>query len=45
MEKVDDHTWHHNAQSSPNNMQLVPESIHNGTVPHTGQVSLSKGDN
>jgi len=43
--KIKDFTWHHNAQSSPNNMQLIPEVIHNanlGGVPHTGQVSLNK---
>jgi len=46
--KIDGYTWHHNAQSSPNNMQLIPSNIHNanqGGIPHTGQVSLSKGDN
>ena len=25
----EEYTWHHNAQSAPNNMQLVPENIHN----------------
>ena len=42
-EKIKDYTWHHNAQSSPNNMQLVPEKIHNEQVPHTGEGSLSNG--
>lgn len=42
-EKIPGFTWHHNAQSSPNNMQLIPSNIHNGTVPHTGQVSLKDG--
>ena len=41
--RIDGFTWHHNAQSSPNNMQLVPSNIHSGTVPHTGQVSLKDG--
>lgn len=43
--RVPGYTWHHNAQSSPNNMQLVPDSIHsNKTVPHTGQNSLTNSD-
>ncbi|PNK61926.1 HNH endonuclease [Psychrobacter sp. FDAARGOS_221] len=37
------YAWHHNAQSAPNNMQLVPENIHNIHVPHTGQNSLKEG--
>lgn len=42
--KIDGYTWHHNAQSSPNSMQLVPKDIHaNKTVPHTGQNSLKDG--
>ncbi len=44
--KIEGFTWHHNAQSSPNNMQLVPEYIHNanqGGVPHTGQNALKDG--
>jgi filamentous hemagglutinin len=41
--KIGDNTWHHNAQSAPNNMQLVPEKIHNEKVPHTGEGSMSNG--
>ncbi len=38
------YTWHHNAQSAPNSMQLVPKDIHsNSKVPHTGQNSLKEG--
>jgi filamentous hemagglutinin len=39
------YTWHHNAQSAPNNMQLVPSKIHNvkeGGIPHTGEGSMSR---
>lgn len=39
----EEYTWHHNAQSAPNNMQLVLENIHNIQAPHTGQNSLIKG--
>ncbi len=43
-DKIDGYTWHHNAQSSPNNMQLVPMDIHsNKTMAHTGQNSLKEG--
>ncbi len=43
-EKIPGFTWHHNAQSSPNNMQLVPFDIHKKeVVPHTGQASLKDG--
>lgn len=41
--KITGYTWHHNAQSSPNNMQLVPSKIHNDAVKHTGEGSLSEG--
>ncbi|WP_218690421.1 HNH endonuclease [Psychrobacter sp. BF1] len=42
--KVEGFTWHHNAQSSPNTMQLVPEKFHDRkTAPHSGQNSLKKG--
>jgi filamentous hemagglutinin len=45
-DKVPGLTWHHNAQSSPNNIQLVPENIHNTKdgkgVPHTGEGSMNK---
>ncbi|WP_421522853.1 HNH endonuclease [Neisseria yangbaofengii] len=34
--------WHHNAQSAPNNMQLVPLAIHDA-VRHTGQTALKQG--
>ncbi|TCT12161.1 VENN motif-containing pre-toxin protein, partial [Bibersteinia trehalosi] len=40
--KIDKYTWHHNAQSSPNNMQLVPENIHN-SIKHIGEATLSEG--
>ncbi|HDR1596757.1 TPA: HNH endonuclease, partial [Pasteurella multocida] len=33
--QIDQLTWHHNAQSSPNNMQLVPRNIHSA-VKHIG---------
>jgi hypothetical protein len=41
-EKIDKFTWHHNAQSSPNNMQLVPDKIHNNNVPHAGEGSMNR---
>lgn len=42
--KIEGYTWHHNAQSSPNNMQLVPNEFHsNKAVPHSGQNSLKDG--
>lgn len=34
--------WHHNAQSAPHNMQLIPQAVHN-SVQHIGQGSVSKG--
>lgn len=40
--QIDGYTWHHNAQSSPNNMQLIPEDVHNAAL-HIGQGSLSEG--
>ncbi|KXO87396.1 hemagglutinin [Acinetobacter venetianus] len=40
--KITGYTWHHNAQSAPNNMQLVSEVVHNA-VKHIGQDSLKKG--
>ncbi|BCX73168.1 HNH endonuclease [Acinetobacter bereziniae] len=44
--QIDGYTWDHNAQSSPKNMQLVPAEFHsNKAVPHTGQNSLSSGNN
>lgn len=43
--KIEGCTWHHNGQSAPNNMQLVPFYIHKSrTVPHTGQHSIEKGN-
>ncbi|MGC6375466.1 HNH endonuclease, partial [Pasteurella multocida] len=39
---IDGFTWHHNAQSAPNNMQLVPTHIHKA-VEHIGEGSLSEG--
>lgn len=42
--KIEGYTWHHNAQSSPNSMQLVPNEFHsNKAVPHSGQNSLKDG--
>lgn len=41
-DKIPDYTWHHNAQSAPNNMQLVPVDVH-APVLHLGQGALSKG--
>ncbi|WP_244160210.1 HNH endonuclease, partial [Rodentibacter trehalosifermentans] len=41
-DKIDGFTWHHNAQSSPNNMQLVPTNIHD-PVKHIGEGALSEG--
>ncbi|WP_220186767.1 HNH endonuclease [Moraxella lacunata] len=41
--KIHGYAWHHNAQSSPNNMQLIPDEIHNKAVRHTGEGSLSEG--
>lgn len=40
--KIPGYTWHHNAQSAPNNMQLVPQSVHKA-VEHIGQGALSGG--
>ena len=39
---INGYIWHHNAQSAPNNMQLVPLEIHDA-VRHTGQNTLKKG--
>ena len=41
-QSIDGYTWHHNGQSAPNNMQLVPDKIHNEQVPHTGEGSMSR---
>lgn len=42
--QIDGYTWHHNPQSSPSNMQLIPYDIHKSkSVPHTGQNSLKDG--
>ncbi|MFC0926873.1 HNH endonuclease [Pasteurella multocida] len=40
--QIDKYTWHHNGQSSPNNMQLIPKSIHEA-VQHIGEGALSEG--
>ena len=43
--EIKDLTWHHNAQSAPNNMQLVPRNIHNvneGGIPHSGEGSMNR---
>lgn len=42
-DRIKGYTWHHNAQSAPNSMQLVPKQIHDA-VSHTGQAALSKGN-
>jgi filamentous hemagglutinin len=41
-EKIAGFTWHHNAQSSPSNMQLIPTPIHEAAR-HIGEAGLSKG--
>ncbi|MCY9846361.1 hemagglutinin repeat-containing protein [Vibrio caribbeanicus] len=41
-EAIPGYTWHHNAQSSPNNMQLIPRDVHNAAK-HIGEASLSEG--
>ena len=40
--QIPGYTWHHNAQSAPNNMQLVPFDVHD-PIRHTGQQALSQG--
>lgn len=40
--EIEHFTWHHNAQSAPNNMQLVPRAIHE-EVKHIGQGTLNQG--
>lgn len=40
---INGYTWHHNAQGSPNNMQLIPKAIHDAVL-HTGQNSLKRGN-
>lgn len=40
--KITGYTWHHNGNSSPNNMQLLPQVVHDA-VKHDGQAALSKG--
>lgn len=42
VEQVEGYTWHHNAQSGPNNIQLVPYKVHY-EVKHIGQKALSEG--
>lgn len=41
-DKIPNYTWHHNAQSAPNNFQLLPTEIHNA-INHIGEGSLSGG--
>ena len=41
-EAIPGYTWHHNAQSSPKNMQLLPNDVHNAAK-HIGEASLSEG--
>ncbi len=40
--KIEGYTWHHNAQSAPASMQLVPEAVHKA-VSHVGDVGLNQG--
>lgn len=40
-EKIKGYTWHHNADS--NNMQLVPEVVHDATK-HIGEATMKKGN-
>lgn len=40
--QIDGYTWHHNAQSSPNNFLLLPKGVHDAAL-HIGQGSLSGG--
>ncbi|MGX3022263.1 HNH endonuclease, partial [Ursidibacter sp. B-7004-1] len=40
--KIDGFTWHHNKQSGPSNMQLIPTPIHDA-VKHVGEGALSEG--
>ncbi|HED4411057.1 TPA: HNH endonuclease, partial [Pasteurella multocida] len=42
LDKIDRFTWHHNSQSSPKNMQLIPTPIHKA-VQHIGEGALSEG--
>ncbi|HDR0840917.1 TPA: HNH endonuclease, partial [Pasteurella multocida] len=42
LNKIDRFTWHHNSQSSPPNMQLIPTPIHDA-VQHIGEGALSEG--
>ena len=39
---IDGYTWHHNAQSAPNNIQLIPRDVHDAAK-HIGEASLSEG--
>ncbi|HHB13233.1 MAG TPA: HNH endonuclease [Chromatiales bacterium] len=40
--KIRGYTWHHNAQSSPPSMQLIPDRVHK-KVTHIGDVGLNQG--
>lgn len=42
LQNIEGYTWHHNAQSGPNNMQLLPRDVHD-PVKHIGEASLSEG--
>ncbi|WGV98806.1 HNH endonuclease [Vibrio sp. YMD68] len=42
-ESIPNYTWHHNVQSSPKNMQLIPKAVHDA-VKHIGEASLSEGN-
>jgi filamentous hemagglutinin len=39
---ITDFRWHHNSQSAPNNMQLIPKNVHEA-VSHVGQGALIGG--
>lgn len=41
-ENIPGYTWHHNDQSAPNNMQLLPKDVHDAAK-HIGEASLSEG--
>ncbi len=42
LDRIKGYTWHHNAQSAPHNMQLIPMDVHK-SVSHLGQGALSQG--
>ncbi|MGC6248848.1 HNH endonuclease [Bisgaard Taxon 45] len=42
LDEIEGFTWHHNSQSHPQNMQLIPTPIHKA-VQHIGEGTLSEG--